>query len=573
MGTLYEAARKRIRKLLLNIYPEQQITDKYLEDLYALIEENLSEVTCGLTKWDQTDAVMITYGNTITGKQTSPLQSLHHFMDEHLEWEISCIHLLPFFPYSSDDGFAITDYFQVNPRLGTWDDLHRIGQEFDLMADLVVNHVSSAHPWFQNYLQGRSPGADFFIEVDPQTDLSQVTRPRSTPLLTKFHTARGGKHLWTTFSQDQIDLDFSNPRVLLEILRVLFFYLNQGIRIIRLDAIAYLWKKIGTSCIHLPQTHRIVKLMRELAELINPDAILLTETNVPDRENRSYFGENFDEAHMIYQFPLPPLLLYTLHTGNSQKLTEWAQTIPTPDDEATYFNFTASHDGIGLRPAEGIIPSSRLEEMVGQMKAFGGYVNTKSNPDGSESPYEINISWFDAMKGTHEGPDNHQVERFLCSQTIMMSLRGIPGFYIHSLLATENDHQEVARTGQNRSINRKTWDYDQLIERLNDQSHPAHQVFTRLKKLMRIRSRQPAFHPNADQAILDLGSQLFALRRTHESGQSLWSISNITAQSHIFDLRLLESQGKMHDLISGQTWSFDQEITLEPYQTLWLTPA
>jgi sucrose phosphorylase len=577
MGTLYEAARKRIRKLILEIYPEAHITTAYLEKLYQLIERHMQDVACSLSKWDQTDTVLITYGGSISRKGEKPLQTLNAFLNQELRDEIRCVHILPFFPYSSDDGFSVIDHLQVDPELGSWKDLHNIRQDFDLMADLVINHVSSRHQWFQNYLRDLSPGKDFFIEKDPATDLSMVTRPRSTPLLTQFQTSKGERHVWTTFSSDQIDLDFSNPRVLYEMLRVLFFYINQGIRIIRLDAIAYLWKEVGTACIHLPQTHRLVKLIRELAELINPDTVILTETNGPDRENLSYFGPNYDEAHMIYQFPLPPLMLHALHTQDAGKLAQWARSIPETDEEATFLNFTASHDGIGLRPAEGIIPEEELHQMVERIRDFGGYVSTRSHPDGSHTPCEINITWFDAMKGTGKGADNLQKERFLCSQTIMMAMKGIPAFYIHSLIATENDHEGVADTGKLRSINRKKWRWEDLEKRLKEEHQPAHHIFHEMKRLIRIRTEQPAFHPNAGQTIMDAGASFFAFQRNHESGDTIWCISNVTDQPRQLDLPpsiFAESAGGeaplLKDLIGGGQHRPDHTLRLWPYQTVWL---
>ena len=573
MALLYEAARKRIKKLLLEIYPEEHLTEDYLNKLYGVIEENLGDVTCSLAKWDERDTVLITYGNSITREEEKPLHTLHNFLKEYLYDEFQCLHILPFFPYSSDDGFSVIDYYQVDRRLGDWDDIRQINQDYDLMVDLVINHVSSKSQWFRNYLEGNSPGKDFFIEANPQTDVSQVTRPRNTPLLTEFQTSEGKKLLWTTFSEDQVDLDFSNPWVLYEMLRVLFFYINKGARVIRLDAIAYLWKESGTTCIHLPQTHKIVKFIRELAELINPDIIILTQTNVPDRENRSYFGKNFDEAHMVYQSPLPPLMLYTLHTGNSEKFTAWVKSIPETEGEATYFNFTASHDGIGVRPAEGIIPAEEISEMADKMKDFGGYIKTKTNQDGSESPCEINITWFDALKGTSKGEDDLQKERFLCSQTIMMSLRGIPGFYIHSLIATKNDHELVKKTRSYKIINLKTRYYYQLTERLTDGNHFTSEIFTELKRLIRIRISQPAFHPDAGQEVLDLGNAFFGIKRSYQSNDKLWSISNITSQKQAFTLsREIFPNQSLTDLTENKTYKVNQALTLNPYQTLWIKP-
>jgi len=416
---------------------EDRLRFIYKEKYNYTILESLLEVISGYSlilnkgnKWDEKDVVLITYGDSIKNNNERPLQTLKSFLDTRLKDELSVVHILPFFPYSSDDGFSIIDFRQVNPELGDWNDVKDLTLNFNLMADLVINHASSKSEWFQNFVKQDGKGKDYFIVEDPEKDLSQVTRPRSSPLLTPYETADGIKHVWTTFSADQVDLNFSNPDLLVEMMDILLGYISQGARIIRLDAIAFLWKVVGTTCLHLPETHEVVKLMRDVAEFINPGTVILTETNVPNKENLSYFGDN-DEAHMVYQFSLPPLLLHALHTGNSYYLTTWAQSLPQLKGDKTFFNFTASHDGIGVRPLEGLLPDDEKIKLVESMKDFGGMVNYKSNPDGSTSPYELNITYFDALKGTAEGEDEFQAERFLASQTIMMSMAGVPAFYIH----------------------------------------------------------------------------------------------------------------------------------------------
>ena len=302
---------------------------------------------------------------------------------------IGGVHLLPFFPFSSDDGFSVTDFWKVDPRLGTWNDVALLGKNFRLMFDGVINHVSRESEWFQAFVRGEPPFTDYFICADPNADLSQVTRPRTSPLLTPVKTTRGTKHVWTTFSADQIDLNYKNPEVLLKIIELLLFYAEQGAEVIRLDAIAYLWKEPGTTCIHLPQTHRVVKLFRSVFDQVAPGVILITETNVPHADNVSYFGNGTDEAQMVYNFALPPLVLHTFHTGNAQRLTNWAATLTTPSRSTTFFNFIASHDGIGVMPARGLLSESEIHELVRRTLAHGGKVSSKSNPDGSESRVRI----------------------------------------------------------------------------------------------------------------------------------------------------------------------------------------
>jgi len=512
------------------------------------------------SKWDEKDVVLITYGDSIKTPDQKPLQTLHSFLSAELKEQLSVVHILPFFPFSSDDGFSVIDFREVNPELGNWDDVNVLNQDFDLMADLVINHASSQSQWFQNFLKQEGKGKDYFIVESPDSDLSQVTRPRSTPLLTPYETAAGIKHVWTTFSADQVDLNFRNPELMIEMMDVLLMYISKGVRIIRLDAIAFLWKEPGTSCLHLPETHEVVKLMRDVAEFIDPAVLILTETNVPNKENLSYFGEG-DEAHMVYQFSLPPLLLHALHTANSAYLNTWAKSLPQLTGDKTFFNFTASHDGIGVRPLEGLLPEEEKNTLVKNMQTFGGKVNFKSNPDGSTSPYELNITYFDALKGTQSGKDEFQVERFLASQIVMMSFAGVPAFYIHSLTATPNYLEGIEQTGHNRTINRRKWQLAELKEILESDTAQK-RVFESLQRLIKIRRAQPAFHPNSSQEILDFGSQVFGMIRKAKD-QRILVIVNLTAENKTIQWPVDFS----FDLI---TITEIQSNELKPYQCLWL---
>jgi len=551
---------QKIESRLRFIYKEKY-SNKIVNNLYDTISRYKIQAS-SYSKWDEKDIILITYGDSIKKEGEIPLQTLKTFLDSNLKEQVSIVHILPFFPYSSDDGFSVIDFREVNPELGDWDDIKELTTGYDFMADLVINHVSSKSLWFLNFLRQEGKGKDYFITENPETDLSQVTRPRSTPLLTAYKTANGIKHVWTTFSADQADLNFANPDLLIEMMDILLGYISKGARIIRLDAIAFLWKEIGTTCLHLPETHEVVKLMRDVTEYINPSVIILTETNVPNKENLSYFGNN-DEAHMVYQFSLPPLLLHALHTGNSSYLNTWANSLPQLTDDKTFFNFTASHDGIGVRPLEGLLPDDEKNTLVENMKGFGGFVNYKSNPDGSTSPYELNITYFDALKGTKNGEDEFQVERFIASQIVMMSFAGIPAFYIHSLTATPNYHEGVSKTKHNRTINRRKWQLKDLETILNSDT-PQKKVFNELKRLVSLRKEQKAFHPNAKQEILDFGNEVFGLIRESEE-QTIVVVVNLTKESQNY--KLPSDINFTFDLISNTEL---KENLLAPYQCLWL---
>ncbi|MDY6940902.1 MAG: sugar phosphorylase [Cyanobacteriota bacterium] len=572
----YEYFSQKVKPLLDRVY-DPKIALSLVDRLFELVKGHFAEsVEENLNKWSQDNIIAITYGDSFyssTGEK--PLATLSHFLEKYLAETITGVHILPFCPYSSDDGFAVIDYLAVDEKLGDWSDIEKIAQKFNLMADLVLNHVSSQSEWFQQFKAGEEPGCNYFIEADPSLDLSAVVRPRSSPLLAKVETKNGDKYVWATFSHDQVDLNFANPDVLIEFIKIILSYVEKGAKYIRLDAVGFLWKDTESPCIHLPQTHAIIRLLREVLQTIDPSVALITETNVPNRENLSYFGSR-NEAHMIYNFSLPPLVLNALLQGRSDHLKTWMMSMPPAPIGCAYFNFTASHDGIGLRPTEGLLSDEEFYTLVGVMKQFGGQISYRTRPDGSQSPYEINISLFDAMKGTAKGEDRWQIERFICSQTIMMSLEGIPAFYIHSLLGTHNDTENMQRTGHNRSINRHRWNYEELERQLDDPESSHAIVLKELCRLIQIRRRQAAFHPNATQYTLHpLNQALFAFwRQSMYRDQSIFSIHNLsnrTQRLRLSNLNLVCTDAWC-DLISGQhIEEINSEFILKPYQSAWIT--
>ncbi len=524
--------------------------------------------------WSEQDVYLITYANSIYSDSKIPLRVLYQFLMKYMKGIVNTVHILPFFPYSSDDGFAVIDYKKVDENLGCWDDIKNIASQFNLMADLVINHISSKSKWFKQFLNNEEPGRNYFIEVDVNEDITKVVRPRNSPLLQEITTKQDKKLVWCTFSEDQVDLDFSNPDVLLEFAKILHFYLLKGVRVIRLDAIAFLWKQLGTTCINLPQTHEIVKALRLLTERYFPGVLFITETNIPNLENIKYFG-NANEAHIIYNFSLPPLVLHALWRGNSEYLTSWSMSLPPAPVGCTYLNFTASHDGIGLRPVEGILSDQEIDKLVSGMRDFGGQVTSRAITDAGERPYEINITWFEAMKGNSIGIDDFQVERFLCSQIIMLGLEGIPAFYINSLLAAENDYEKYSNTQHKRSLNRKQWNIDELETQLFEVALDSSKVFYELKRIIALRINQSAFHPNSTQYILHLGNNIFGFwRQSMSREQSIFAIHNLTNTKQELSLSNinLTCTDNWVDLIAWDTIDFSKDsLDLRPYQCTWLT--
>jgi sucrose phosphorylase len=524
------------------------------------------------------DSVLIMYADQLREPNVAPLQSFAHFSEQYLSGLVSSIHLLPFFPYSSDDGFSVIDYRTVNPEFGGWQDISRLRGSFYLMLDAVINHCSVQHEWFQAFLRDDPGYRDYFIVVDGNDDLSQVVRPRALPLLTEFATASGPKQVWTTFSADQVDLNFQNPDVLLEIVDTLLFYVARGGGLIRLDAIAYLWKEVGTSCIHLPQTHRIIQLFRAVLDVVAPHVRLITETNVPHVDNISYFGDGRNEAQMVYNFALPPLVLHTFYTADSRVLSSWVAGLNLPSDRTTFFNFLASHDGIGLNPARGILSDEEINSLIDRVIRHDGLASYKNDASGAQIPYELNINYFDALSDPRGEESAHtQIDRFVAAQAIMLALVGVPGIYFHSLFGSRGWREGVDLTGRNRTINRQKFDLSTFESEVNDPGSIRHHVFDRYAQLLRARSASPAFHPHGQQHVLDAGKGIFALLRISPGDEErVLCLHNISDRSQSVRISKEDRDGLSAspcvDLITDRQMEspISGNLALEPYQTLWL---
>ena len=503
----------KIAKHISKIYTETLSPDqidacyKKVISLLDAIRKDKNEV---VERWSEDTVVLITYANTITSNEEKPLKILDKFLSDYCENIISVVHILPFFPSSSDDGFAVIDYYTVDSNFGDWQDIKKISQKFSIMSDMVINHGSSKSQWFNDFINQDGEGSEYFISYDEPIDTSEVVRPRTNQLLQKFNTKNGVKHVWCTFSNDQIDYNFANPEILYEFIRIIIHHMNQGITVLRFDAIAFLWKKVGTKCINLDETHEIVRLFRTIMEYLSPKSILVTETNTPARENVSYFG-NANEAQWIYNFSLPPVLLFSILKGDSSYLEKLTMSMPPSQLGTSYLNFIASHDGVGLRPAEDFLNKEEMDLLIETMRDNGGKISYRTDQEGKKSPYEINISLINAIEKTVFGKDEYMIDRFICIHTIMMSLEGVPAFYMHSLLGTGNDNELYKKTNHNRSLNRHTYQQESLYTQLSNKNSIGSKIYNSLSVLIELRKKQKAFHPNAVQFTLHLGTDLYGI--------------------------------------------------------------
>ena len=553
-------------KHLIDLVYEQSFPETHLEHLLDKIEcaRRVIKEKRKL-RWDEKDVVLITYADQFSAEGKKALPVFTQFYNKWLSKSFSHVHLLPFYPWSSDDGFSVIDYHEIAQETGTWQDVAELKQSASLMFDFVCNHMSAKSQWFQNYLNQKPGYEDFFISVDPDTDLSAVTRPRALPLLTPFTMHDGSvRHLWTTFSEDQVDLNFASPQVLIAMVEVLLHYLAEGASYIRLDAVGFMWKIPGTSCIHLEQTHRLIQLFRAITDAVAPGTVIITETNVPHKDNVSYFGNGENEAQMVYQFSLPPLVLHAIHRQDVRQLCQWATSLTLPSAKTTWFNFLASHDGIGLNPLRGILPESEILSLVEKLQQEGALVNWKNNPDGSRSPYEINVTYLDALS-SRDSSDTDRIARFILAHAVLLSFPGVPAIYIQSILGSRNDYEGVERLGYNRALNRKKYSAGQVDDELVNNNSLRQRIYHNLSALIAARRNEKAFHPDSQALFETVGEHILKIVRIADNGERITALFNFSPDSVTVDGNIQSSR----DVISGRDIN-GTTLNLNPWQVMWI---
>jgi len=570
----FQKDQKKIKSILENIYkshlPKKNI-DLLKDQIFVLIKifnkKNLKEKI----KISEKTSLLISYGDNINSNQKKSIRVFHSFYKKNLIKYFNTIHFLPFYPSSSDSGFAVKDHYKIEKKIGNWSDIKKISKFNNVMADIVINHSSARGLWFKNFLKKRKPGKDYFLTIDSKFDTSKVVRPRDHKLLKRIKIFNKTDYLWRTFSPDQIDLDFKNPSVLLRFIKIMIHLISNGIGIFRLDAIAYLWKKDNTKCINLKQTHEVIKLFRVITRLLNKQTLIITETNLPEKENLSYFGNN-DEANWVYNFSLPPLLIYTFLFESSAYLNKWSKRLPSTKLGNSYLNFIASHDGIGMRPTEGILNKKSLKNFLKRLKRNGSKFSYRKVQNKSKKIYEANITVFDALKKSDSDPNgNFFLERYVAAHAIMISFEGIPAIYFNSMFGKSNDEAKYVITGNNRDINRYKWNYKNIIKKLSDKTSKQSIFYQNIGKLLDIKRKQKAFHPNAKRLSINLGNKIFCFKRISlDKKQTIISITNCSSEPQY--PKLDKKFNKWKNIINPKiNFTDDKTLELKPFETKWLS--
>jgi sucrose phosphorylase len=433
---------------------------------------------------------LITYADRLGG---GDLKTLHQLLKGPLAGLFGGIHILPFYYpiHGTDAGFDPVDHTRIDPYLGSWADIKTLGQDVDLMADLIVNHVSSSSPQFLDYSEKGDASiyknmfltlASIFPSGATEADLMTIYRPR--PGLPFSYTVLKNNQkrlLWTTFSKEQIDINVTDPQGEAYLKSVLQTLHDNGIRMVRLDAVGYAIKKAGSSCFMIPETFDFIEHLAAQAAALNIEILV---------EIHSHFRRQIEIARQVdrvYDFALPPLVLHAIFNCTAHYLKEWLEI--SPRNAITVLD---THDGIGVidigadstdpqnRP--GIIPPEELDALVekihtntnGQSRLATGVA--ASNLD----LYQVNCTFYDAL-----GRNDRD---YLLARAIQFFAPGVPQIYYVGLLAGENDMTLLAKSGVGRDINRHYF--------MPEEIHRAIQrpVVQSLFELIRFRNRHPAFH-------------------------------------------------------------------------------
>ena len=560
------------------------------------------------------DMALIAYADSIRGSGGAPLAALRRFVRRYLPaGTINTLHLLPFYPWDTDRGFSVQDYRAVDPRNGTWAEIEALAGEFDhLMVDLVINHASLDNPLVQGALTGDPRFRDFVIRYDDgaQPDaaaLAELTRPRPDPVLTRYYLVASGGHtratfdpppdgtsagrdggwVWTTFSRPpnadgsaatrQVDLNFRNPRVLLEMLEVLLCYRGHGADWVRLDAAGYMWKELGTASIHRPNTHRLLQVLRD-ALAGRADLVSVAEVNEPQDTIVPYLGsaEAGVESDLVYQFAHFPLAVYALHSGDARHYKRWLGTLD-PFAGRQFITVFGSHDGMGRKPVLGLLPDADLERMVQDLVAGHGALPNYARQAGrGRVIYELCATpWSLINRADADEPPQLQVDRYVACAALGLTLRGVPAFYINGLLGVPN-RLDPDQLDENRSINREQFDEAALYADLDDRGGQMQRVMERLLHLIAVRAGEPAFAPGGPPLrVLDTPPAVVAVVADN-GGRHVVALINVSAaaQRIALDPALFSGRSEVLEVITGgtrrpppgATW----ELTLAPYEVQWL---
>ncbi|MEW4370569.1 sucrose phosphorylase [Paenibacillus kandeliae] len=446
----------------------------------------------------QNKAMLITYADSLGNN----MGELADILDQHLQGVISGVHLLPFYPSSGDRGFAPMDYTQVDPALGSWEDVRRISSTFYMMYDFMINHISQQSKYFQDFLEKKdeSAYADLFIRykdfwpngepTEEDVDLIYKRKPRAPYVEVTFKDGSTEK-VWCTFDEQQIDLDVTTETTRQFIRDNLNFLAEQGASVIRLDAFAYANKKIGTNCFFVePDIWEMLQYAADLTEAKGVE--VLPEIH----EHYSIQLKIADKGYYVYDFALPMLVLHALYSGQTNRLANWLNICPRKQ-----FTTLDTHDGIGVVDVKDLMTDEEAEMTRESLYSKGANVKKiySSEAYNNLDIYQINCTYYSALGNNDQA--------YVLARALQCFAPGIPQIYYVGLLAGENDIELLERTKEGRNINRHYYSKEEVAQEIQ------RPVVQRLFDLLRFRNTSAAF--DGEIAVEESGENELTITWTH----------------------------------------------------------
>ena len=529
------------------------------------------------------------------------------------ELGINLIHVMPILacpPGASDGGYAVSDFRDIDPRAGTLKDLRQLAaslrkRDMLLTLDVVVNHTSDQHEWAQRARAGDQDYQAFYYLFDNREipDLFEETMPEIFP-----ETAPGnftwdptlGKWAMTVFNDYQWDLNYTNPRVLIEMVDIILFWANQGADVVRLDAVAFLWKKIGTQCQNEREAHLILQLMKDCCQVVAPGVLFIAEAIVAPLEIIKYFGEDAimaKECEIAYNATFMALLWDATATKNAKLLRRGIQNLPAKLDRATWLNYIRCHDDIGLGFDDNDIRASGYEPGPHRRFLVDWLTGNFAGSPARGRPFGVNPKTGDArisgalaslvgLEAALEQQDwtaiDRAIEQILLLHGLILSFGGIPLLYYGDEIGTFNDcsfMQDAAKAGDSRWIHRPRIDWERA-ERRHDRGSIEQRLFDGLKKMIAVRKTIPAFADfNNRELLAPEDPRLFAFLRTHPAltSDAVLVVANLGLEAATLDLPKLCNRGyfqygQVRDLYNGEIPALVAgQLIMPPSRFYWLT--
>lgn len=538
------------------------------------------------------------------------LKSKLHYLQE---LGINMVHVMPVLdcpPGRSDGGYAVRDFRRIDERIGTLEDIDALSETMHkrdmlLTLDVVLNHTSDEHEWAQRARRGEQKYQDYFYVFDNRDmpDIFEETMPEIFPEISPGNFTWDeamGKWVMTSFNSYQWDLNYSNPSVLIEMLDIILFWANHGADILRLDAVAFLWKKIGSTCQNEREAHLILQLLKDCCQVTAPGVLFIAEAIVAPVEVIKYFGEdaiNAKECEIAYNATYMALLWDAVATKNAELLYRGIKSLPDKLERATWLNYIRCHDDIGLGFDDADIHLAGYEPAAHRRFLVDYYTGNYADSPARGRPFAANVKTGDArisgtlaslvgLESAQESGDEEAIDAainiILLLNSMILSFGGIPLLYYGDEIGTLNDYgyqQDESKLNDSRWIHRPIIDW-QKAELRNQPGSVEYRIFTALKKLIAVRKEIPAFADFNGREMLDLGNpHLLAYAHLDHrfTSSRVVVIGNFDAVPQHLDLKQLRHMGyfklgNIRDLYSGESPPvFNDQLAIPAYGFYWLS--